>query len=992
MHKLSLMVPSLGTVAQELARISYSYRALILLISVAVAAVFAGILLSSKEARRLAGSWVNYIGWAFLAYSFQYFFRLLGWFLQDEKLLKVGCNFLANLGSGANNLFFLAAALILLNKRDRLLLNKGERFKPATLLRPGVLIPITLIVLLPAAFTTAANFYYVETESPLAATITRLPDALISAACLGLFGFATMGNFLTHHRHWWAVGVIFIGLVYGSIQLAYAASPVYAKWREDEIQAVLKDAQYNPKPSDPVEYVDSTIFFLALPLKMLLFVPAFYLFFTLVIAAHDFRKVLRVVTERKRSYLSNDGIVEAIGQSVSADRVELFIKLPGEETPSAWCIPWPPAVEPPYYLLLNGSADPRLLEVFDGREQVPSQHSGEMMRQIHASLSPEALRLQVMLPVKFHGAVVGCLKVTFGQSRKYNYAALQQLRSMADLLAPAVQDYRALASLDQLSDRFARLQVQQPSNSFDETTRNMAHILHDVLSPLATGLILEAGFKPTHIFNGATEFHGVLKEQAAYYKYESQDLTTRVVHITAGVVEEERVYTDKLNVTPREDSQKRFPIGNLVLILPSLHDEPNRPTLGDYDLYRRTVASHTADAFLDLVRDHLGYELNGLSINLNAETLTREEWLTHIQKMAGFVGLLWVGVTQTGNSKVLGDPAFAECILPKLDQKMKDKLEAEQISCVPFHDKETGTHHVMRIGLKKSGHQVWFGIARDGFGFELEFPSPWKAFLEDFSEIVDSFLAALFEIEKSKEKVAKMAEELAVMNIALTTGHLMHQLANKVDEQLFPAESLSDAAGRGDLKVDDAQLTQIEAILGAARVMKRLVSIFKNVTSTNRQRPCSLRHVVAQAMKFHEHVGKSGVTFENKVKDEEFSVDVPYNVALFAIANLIGNSKDAIVERRKQVGDGYVGKIVIEARLTREEVICYVEDNGSGIPPSVKEELYTLGKTGKPQHNGWGLYFTKHSLTENRATIELVDTRQPGGTRFRLKFPKAKST
>jgi signal transduction histidine kinase len=321
---------------------------------------------------------------------------------------------------------------------------------------------------------------------------------------------------------------------------------------------------------------------------------------------------------------------------------------------------------------------------------------------------------------------------------------------------------------------------------------------------------------------------------------------------------------------------------------------------------------------------------------------------------------------------------------------MIGKLEAKPISCAPFHDEATGTHHVMRIELKKSGHQVWFGIARDGFGFELEFPSPWKAFLEDFSEIVDSSLTALFEIERSKEKVAKMAEELAVMNIALTTGHLMHQLANKVDEQLFPAESLWEAADRGDLEVDEARLTQIEAILGGARVMKRLVSIFKNVTSTNRQRPCSLRAVVVQAIKFHEQVGKSGITFENKVKDEEFSVDVPYNVALFAIANLVGNSKDAVVERRKQVGDGYVGKIVIEARLTRGEVICYVEDNGSGIPPGVREELYTLGKTGKPQHNGWGLYFTKHSLAENGATIELVETRQPGGTKFRLKFPKAK--
>jgi hypothetical protein len=989
MHRLLFLIPSLGGIAQELARVSYSYRAPILLITVAVSATFAAIMLSSREARWLAGSWVNYIGWAFIAYSFQYFFRLLGWFLQDAggRILQVACNFLANVGSGTNNLFFLVAAFVLLNKRDFLLPTKRGSFRPADLTRPSVLTPIALIVLIPAAFTTTANVYFVETESPWSASLARLPDALITAFCLGLVSYAMMRNFLTHYRRYWATGVILVGLVYSSVQLLYAASPVWADLRSAEIRVVLQSAP-SPKPSEPVEFLDSTIFTLALPLKMLLFVPAVFLFFTLVIAAHDFRKVLRVVTEWKRSYLSNNGIMAAIGQSVAADRVELFIKLPGEETPSAWCIPWPHRGESPYCLLLDEAADPRLLAVFDGREQVPRQHSGEMPPQIHTSAPLAELNLQVMLPVKFHGAVVGCLKVTFGHRGKFSYAALQQLRSMADLLALAVNEYRALASLDQLSDRLARLRVQ-PSTDFVATTRDMALVLHDVLSPLATGLVLEAGFRPSYIFNGADELRGMLQEQAA--RYESRDVSTRVVHIEAGGGMEAKVFTNHLTVTPRGDSPKTFQIGELVLVLPSQRDEINRPTLGDYDLYRRTVASHTADAFLDLVRDHLNYELNGLSIRLNAEELTQDEWLRSIQMMAGFAGLLWVGVTQAGGNRVLGEREFAERILPKLDEGIKDKLEGKPISCAPFRDDATGTRHILRVELKKSGHQVWFGIAREGFGFELEFPSPWRSFLKDFSEIVDSSLTTLFEIEKSKEKVAKMAEELAVMNIALTTGHLMHQLANKVDEQLFPAESLWEAAGRGDIKADDAQMTQIEAILGGARVMKRLVSIFKNVTSTNRQRPCSLREVVVQALKFQEQVGKSGVRLENRVADEEFWIDVPYNVAVFAITNLVSNSKDAIAERRKQAGDAYAGEIRIEAESNKQEIICYVEDNGSGIPPYVKEKLYTLGTTGKPPHNGWGLYFTKHSLSENGASIELVDTGPHAGTKFRLRFPKVKS-
>lgn len=980
MHRFLLLELRFGDVAQELAHISYHYYAPILLISAAVSATFAAIMLSSREAKRLAGGWVKYIGWAFLAYSFQYFFRLLGWFIQEYKApLQITFNLLANFSSGLTNLFFLIAALILLSKRDRFL-----TLKQAHLLQLYILVPLALIVLIPTAVTTATNFYFVTTEPPWAASLARLPDALISAFCLGLIGYAMMRNLITLHRHYLAIGVFIVGLIYGLVQLSYAVSPVWAAAQSKEILSALQSAP-NLAMSQPVQFLDGMIFAVALPLKMLLFVPAVYLFFTLVIAAHDFRKVLRVVNERKRSYLSSDGIAAVIGQSLSADRVELFIRLPGEKTPSALRIAWPPKSEPSY-LLLGKAADPRILEVFKGHEHIPFQQSRQMPWPTHSSTIPNESGRQVMLPVKFQGAVIGCLKVDFGQARRVTYAALQQLRSAADLLALALNEYRALASLNQLSDRFACLLLQMPNTSFDKTTRDMAVILHDVLSPLATEIILEAGFQSNHIFNGAITFRNMLQEQDASRAV--QGTNKQVVRTN---LEEVNIYTNELVVIPRENPQYSFGMGSLVLVLPSQHDEASRPTLGDSDLHRRTVASHTADALLDLARNHLSYELNGLSIRLNDEALTQEEWLRSVQTMACSVGLLWVGVTQTGSGKVLGEAAFADSILLRLDGESRSMLEATPISCVPFRDEKTGTRHVMRVELKNSEHQVWFGIAREEFGFELDFPSPWRSFLDDFRKIADSSLSAMFESMRSKEKVVRMAEELGVMNIALTTGHLMHQLANRVDEQLFPAESLWEAAARGDIKADEVQRTQLEAILGSARVMKRLISIFKNVTGTNLQRPCSLREVVVQALKFHEQIGQSGFRFKNKVTDDDYIIDVPYNIALFAVANLIGNSKDAISERRRQAEDGYLGEIRVEVESAEGEVICYVEDNGSGIPTRIREKLYTLGQSGKRAHNGWGLYFTKQSLGENGASIDLVET-MPGRTRFRMKFPKAKSS
>ena len=232
--------------------------------------------------------------------------------------------------------------------------------------------------------TTAATLYFVAKDSLWTASLTRLPDALISAFCLGLFGYSTMRNFLSHRRRYWAAGAVLIALFYGFIQVVYAANPVWAKWQESEIQKVLDKARYRPKPDDPVDYLDSALFAVALPLKMLLFVPAFYLFFTLIIAAHDFRKVLRVVREQKKSYFSSDGIVQAIGQSVSANSVKVFIKLPGTELPAAWFISWPDNTSG--YIVLdpkaNPSVDRRLLKVLDGDVEIPVHNSGEWQQRI----------------------------------------------------------------------------------------------------------------------------------------------------------------------------------------------------------------------------------------------------------------------------------------------------------------------------------------------------------------------------------------------------------------------------------------------------------------------------------------------------------------------------------------------------------------------------------------------------------------------------------
>lgn len=955
---------------KELARISFAYHTPILLTSVIVAFAFAILLLSSKEAKKIAGRWVTYAGWAFLAYGFQYVFRLVGWLLKDFEgdgyfYLKVALNFLANLGSGVNNLFFLAAAAVLLNKRT-------------PFLKRGI---FTAIVMTTATLTTAANFYF---KSPWASASGRLPDSLISAFCLGLFGYAMMINFFTHQHRFWAISSLIIALLYGSIQLVYAVNPVRAQLEQNSIQQILIQEEYTLGPDAEVDFLDNALFTVALPMKMLIFLPPFYLFFTLVIAAHDFRKVLHVVTEQKKPYLSSDGIVAAIGTSISATVVEVFIKLPGTAPKAAWRIAWPRSENLASFILLDSQhrVDRRLLNALNGQSEIPLQQSGDKMQKIHTSSPPINDVPSVALPIKFHGAAIGCLKAEFRKPRNFNYAALQQLVSMADLLAPAVQDYRALASIDQLSERFARLQVQKPGAEFHQTTEEMGKILYDVLSPLAVGLLLEVGFQSKRVREGTGESRRLLDEQTV--DHEGKDSTTYVEKKEVFPV---KVYKSPLVATDRHDPFRTLLLGNLVLILPSKHDKINHPTLGDYSLHRRAITSQAADGFLDLTREHLSFELKKLSVALNAEALTQESWLTSIQELCRKVELLWVSVTKTDDTRTLGDPA-GEQIIPNLTDEQRKTLEAQPLSSVPYKDESTKTHHVMRIDLEKSRHQLWFGVEREGFGVELEFPSPWKTFLEDFSEITDSALASLFEVQKSKETLAKLAEDKTFVYMGITSKYVMHELTNKVDAQQLSAESIWKTVERGGISLDANQRAQMKAIHNSATVMKELMAILNKATKPDERGVFALREVVTKAAEFYEYLNVHDIKIRNRVK-EDLWIKMPFNAARFAIANLIGNSKDAIEERIKEREPDYTGEIRIEAKSESDSVICYVIDNGPGIPQEILDRLYQLGST-KDGHHGEGLYLTHRSLSENGGEIKLLEFCR-GGTKFSIKFPRAQN-
>jgi signal transduction histidine kinase len=349
-----------------------------------------------------------------------------------------------------------------------------------------------------------------------------------------------------------------------------------------------------------------------------------------------------------------------------------------------------------------------------------------------------------------------------------------------------------------------------------------------------------------------------------------------------------------------------------------------------------------------------------------------------VEKAAKDAGLLWAVARQPGISP-LGNPDAVGIVenLPRSNQQNGGE-RCHSISITPpIRD----LHSIIEIRLPSTGTQVWFGVARAGFGIELDFPSPWKLFVEHLAEIADAALVRLTAAMELENLRTEAAQYQGLATVAVTTGTLIHQIVNMAKDLTGPASELLEAYQVGELKCDEDDGKLINAMSESAQRLLELTSNITNVTKLDERRPCSLFDAAHQSTKLFEHsLAQHCIRLENNIA-RDIIIDIPFHVAALAIANLISNAKDAIGKS----GKGSV--IVIDAENSMDMVHCYVTDDGPGIADDIRDQIFDVGVTTKPNSGGWGLYLVARSLWENRGSIGLAET-SPCGTKFTIRFPK----
>jgi two-component system, cell cycle sensor histidine kinase and response regulator CckA len=228
----------------------------------------------------------------------------------------------------------------------------------------------------------------------------------------------------------------------------------------------------------------------------------------------------------------------------------------------------------------------------------------------------------------------------------------------------------------------------------------------------------------------------------------------------------------------------------------------------------------------------------------------------------------------------------------------------------------------------------------------------------------------------------RQAEQLAAYGEL--AAEAVHEVSNLTTIVLFNAQLLRESQERQD-RVNK----YIDPILRASSRVATLCNQLRNLSRPECPRPraIDLVEVVRDTCQLLERIVGRAFTFAHGSDRSLWAFADPGNINQILI-NLVLNARDATDEETGRIAVR-IGAVPSE-KLEQTWRFIDVTDNGHGISPEVRQQLFKLFFTTKPagQGTGLGLVTVQRMVQEMQGRMELAS--EPGhGTRFRILLPPA---
>ncbi len=292
-------------------------------------------------------------------------------------------------------------------------------------------------------------------------------------------------------------------------------------------------------------------------------------------------------------------------------------------------------------------------------------------------------------------------------------------------------------------------------------------------------------------------------------------------------------------------------------------------------------------------------------------------------------------------------------------------------------------YYVAVGGALSSLHRTILRVRDGDHGRRAPVSGPREVALlaRSFNDMLDAIASAEDQIERQREQRSELERQLRRTERLAALGRLAGGVAHEL------GTPMSTIIGRATQAVRVSDLParvrrNLEVISREVRRMERIVRELLDFgrTAHGRRHEVDLERLVHSARSaVADHLERNDTCLQVHA-DEPVALRV--NPARFehALTNLLENASDA-------VGDGAV--VVTWCRRGEDEVEIAVEDDGPGIPPVRRQEIFEPFYTTRRDEGGTGLGLSiVHAIVaEHGGTVAAVDPHQLGGVRIRLRVP-----
>jgi signal transduction histidine kinase len=258
-------------------------------------------------------------------------------------------------------------------------------------------------------------------------------------------------------------------------------------------------------------------------------------------------------------------------------------------------------------------------------------------------------------------------------------------------------------------------------------------------------------------------------------------------------------------------------------------------------------------------------------------------------------------------------------------------------------------------------------VSRQNYGYRV------KTSREDeFGRLANTFNTMCASIQQAR---AELVRQERISTIGRLSSSIVHDLRNPLAAIYGGAEMLVDS------ELSEAQMKRLAGnIYRASRRMQGLLQDLLHVSRGKTATPelARLRELVSAAVESVREAAEAQAVRISIAIPEEIELCLERNRIERVFTNLVANAVEAMPEG---------GEVRISARIVRGEALVEVEDDGPGIAPEIRANLFQPFVTaGKKNGLGLGLALARQTVLDHGGDM-WVESAAGCGATFRFRLP-----